>query len=426
MNVSEARLDEIFIPTAEVKIGAPLTAIMVDGNSFVAASGRHDGENLHVENLMHMELDRLVEVTRRLRHPIFMDVGFSHYPGRDLITERLRDTLARPEFDHPVVIVVSPDKLRVEEITGPNDEKSKKNRAKALLLGSLPFNPYEFPSVIQLQQTNMGDHGVTRVIAARLADTLPLVNAVREVDGRFAGLISGLSASAEIVNRLIGVDENQYVILSDVGKLRTLYTVKHPDGRIHYSPIPVGLARDDVHYFKAIAPSATQLIELGHSLGNLLFPPESTPSPLFSGYISSPQIDCTRFAIQISRYAARCLDGQNCNSEHPEKVVHYLAGRASRLPGLRPYMEARLNHNVRRIDRRPLSGIRVANKLHWGDLADSLSPVGALIEAVKPGLNSHGLLRGKLHAPPIRREVCTIGKIEENQLYVFERKIEMR
>lgn len=428
MKENPTSLKRVLFPDAPIRPDSRLTAIMIDGNSIgaMAASRQPDGR-MRVEAVRHVELDRLVELTRRLRHPIFMDVSYSFFPERELIADRLRDIFALPEFQNPTITLLAPEKVRHAESPGRPTQAGRRERLEKLLSDHLPFNPYDYPALLTCQDVQMDSHhDLTRITVARLADLLPLPQVVRSAGGLYAGIVPATTAASHVVRWLAPKEQTEPLLLCDVGKLRTLYTTLLPDGTVHHYPIPVGLARDDMHYFKSIAPSTDKLVAMQHTLGRLFFPPEVTPSPLFSGYASSPQIDCTRFAIQITRYAQRSIEATLRDVRGAWPGSHYISGRSSRLPGLRDYIEARLHGKVRRIDRRPLRGVELAEGLTWAEVADNLLLLGALREALDPDPSRGApLLSGELTMPPLQGSACTIAKLRTDMLYVFEQKIDI-
>ena len=428
MSEQSVSLKRVLFPDVPLRPDMRLTAIMIDGNSIGAMAGSVKANGtVVVEAIRHYELDRLVELTRRLRHPIFMDVSYSFFPERELIADRLRDILSTPPFNNPVIALLAPEKIRTAETVGRPTPAGCRERLEKLLTEHLPFNPYEYPALLTYQDVELDtQHDLTRLSVARLADLLPLPQVVRAAGGEYIGIVAATAAASHVIRLMAPKEQSEPVLLCDVGKLRTLYTTLMPDGTIQHYPIPVGLARDDMHYFKSIAPSTDKLVQMQHSLGKLFFPPEVTPSPLFSGYASSPQIDCTRLAVQITRYAQRSIEATLKDIHGAFLGSHYISGRASRLPGLRDYIEARLHGKVRRIDRRPLRSVDVADGVTWGEVGDNVLLLGALLEAFRPNAKlGPALMAGELVMPPLQQSSCTIAKLKADVLYVFEQKIDI-
>jgi hypothetical protein len=206
----------------------------------------------------------------------------------------------------------------------------------------------------------------------------------------FLGMVTGDRALNEVFSYMGRMDTSRPLALVDVGKLRTLYLGGFLGRPLFIHAIPVGLARDDQHYFTSITPTLAHLDAIDRQLGTLLFPPDATPSPVFDPLISTPQVDCTRFSMQVARYADRTrrdLLGMTGGSNS----VFYVTGRASRLPGFRRYLESKTSVRFRRLDRRPVDGIHLEGNVTWPDVSDHLLPIGAALayhrrEATRQGL----------------------------------------
>ncbi|MBI1292538.1 hypothetical protein GC173_15070, partial [bacterium] len=289
----------------------------------------------------------------------------------------------------------------------------------------VPVNPYEYPAVVLLHdEAAPAGQMVTELQRMRLADLVQSNSITQPFSDRLLGFCSGIDAARRVVERLPMEDEGQQVMLCDIGKLRTLYARQDQRGVMTFNPIPVGLARDDTHYFRSIAPEMDKLRSLQATIGNLLFPPEATPSPLFSLTASSPQVDCTRLALQVSRYALRAFNTEGQPGLGEPEPVRYLTGRGSRLPGMREYIEKKTNAEFRRLDRRPLDGVSLAKGLRWGDVADNVLLLGAALEAFRLDSLGRNLINAKYKAPPMKNRRCSIADLRDDVSYVFEHGVE--
>lgn len=407
-----------------------VTAIQVDGNSISFAALSSDDGTLHIESLDHVELDHLVEVTKRVRHPVFMDVVSCTFPEKELIARTVRAHMERQVYQNPVVTLIGAEKMSVFQLIGEDTAKARATRRRQLLDKNIPINPYDFPCVIALTENTLATGAsLSTMIRVRLADVFPLSQLLEANVPEFLGSVTGLTAAARALGALQSEDEDVPLTLFDVGKLRTLYTTRLPEGHVTFNAIPVGLARDDMHYFKSIPMTTEKILELKMTLGSLLFPPDATPLPSFGagsqGWISTPQFECTRFATQVAHYGRRCLDFNVVPyvKEGRGEAIHYLSGRASRLPGFRQFLETAVSTKFRRIDRRPLRGMEVASGIPWADAADNLLTIGAAAEILSPDNYSLGAIFRNFVPPPISRGRCSSAALEDRQPYVFEQRI---
>lgn len=415
-------------PAAERPITADaprVTAISIDGNSIAAVAMSFDGVSYRAEAIHHLELDRLVEVSKKLRHPVFMDVTCCVYPEKELIQARLADIFQRAVFHNPAVVLLAPDKSFAVEIAGDSAEASMLARRRACVEMQLPINPYDYPCALLFQEVPLGDgQSLTRSVRVRLADVYQISQLVAPLAPRFRGCVIGEAAASAVLSTIEPVDGDLPVTLCDVGKLRTLYAARLPNGQRFFHAIPVGLARDDMHYFRSISPSTDKLMEMNRALGTLFLPPDTTPSPLFSGWASSPQIDCTRLAVQIARYAQRAFESSlGAFRDHDRfRAINYLSGRAARIPGLKQFMEAKLDAEYRWIDGPFSSAVSLAEGYGWDEASDNLLAFGAAMQAHSPVAGSFLPLTMEFQTPPMKGAKVAVGDMREGAMYVFEQK----
>ncbi len=405
-----------------------VTIIEIDGNSIGALAMAQDGDKLVVEASHHVELDKLVEVVEKMRHPVFMDLPKSNFPDVQLLASRLKDIFSQEVYRNPVVAVLGGEKFHRAMEIGEESDLGRDKRRKKLLNSNLPINPLVYPCVIAFREENAGPgKSMTVLLKIRLMDLFPIGVLLEKYAPRYLGAVTAQTATANLLQVLSEQDDSgKPTSLCNVGKMRTLYSTWDAQGRFTHDEIPVGLARDDMHYFRSISPVTAQLNRMKIALGSLFFPPEVTPSPLFTGWASSPQIDCTRFAIQVSHYAERSfgMDPRRDIDSVEEGRNFYLTGRASRIVGLRQFLENKIGVTLRRIDRRPIKGVELANDVKWADLADNVIPFGAGLQVLKPRRQSIGLITHKFLPPPMKDGYCTVGEMADGALYVFEQRVE--
>ncbi|MCC6546282.1 hypothetical protein IT570_03850 [Candidatus Sumerlaeota bacterium] len=417
---------------------AEAVVVQIDGNSLSALSGRNENGIIYIDALEHLELDEMVEVTKRLHHPVFMDTYFRCFAEKETISRVLGHFFRDPIFKRPAVALLSPEKALVGELNGPPTERSKKGRQAKLIQQLLPINPYDYPCAIRMEEhaSQDGRHSVTRVTRVRLADLLPLNKSVASQASSYHGAVIGLHAAANVLNHLAKQGTGGAVTLCDVGKLRTLYSTVFPDGRILHNAIPVGLAGDHLNSVRSYTPTIEHLVKLDKALGTLLLSPEtSTTFPgesSKSGAPGSPQVDCTRFTSQIARYHLRSVEAHlstgpnHSTADDANQNVHFIGGRASRLPGMRAFVEAVIGASLRRLDRRPIPGIALAPGIKWSDVGDNALLLGGFLEVVKPD----GLListgESEFHTvSPNAQQACSVNALCESTLYVFEQKLDV-
>jgi hypothetical protein len=371
--------------------------------------------------LRHVELESLVEVVKRVRHPIFMDATFCLFPEKSRIHEALLSILDDSAFQTPVVGLIAPDKIQPFEAPGLASTAATQDRRRALLKQALPINPYEYPSALFLQEREVpGGGALSRVTRMRLADLLQNNQAMNPPHPRFSGFVSALAAAEAVAELLPSEEAGGAVRLCDVGKLRTLYLNAEGEKPPQLFAIPVGLARDDMHYFKNLPIEIAKLEALRSHFGPILLPSDVTPAPAFNGG-STLQLDSTRLAVQVSRYASRAFPRL---LEGPEPV-HYLTGRGSRLPGMRDFLEKRLGEPIRRLDRRPLDDVALAPGIRWADVADHILLLGGAMEVLRPTPRSVGIVPTDYRIPPVRSNRCSIADLSLDTAYIFEQPCEV-
>ncbi|MCB2154280.1 hypothetical protein KQI84_05295 [bacterium] len=409
-------------PAISVPPDHPVTGVVVDGNSLLAAvvSMTSTGEPV-VHATRTMELDSLVERIARVNHPIFMDVDFLEFPSPEILVSQLNNLLEGDIFQNPLVVVFPPEITRCWQERGPAGEEARADRIRRGLKGIRNSNPYSYPMLLAFDETKTKCGGeATRFWSTRLDDLMASADLYNSIALPFQALVQGHRAGAEILRLLSAEEPDSPMSLVDVGKLRTLY-LGGCDGELVFNhAIPVGLARDDIFYFTAIKPVMSYLHTVAEQFGTLLFPPDSTPSPIFDPVISTPQVDCTRFSMQVARYAYRVLHdiwGETCE---PREVVHYVTGRPSRLPGFRQYLDVKTGARFRRLDRRPIESMHLAEGIGWPQVADHLLPIGAAMAYHRRKEDRYGLVLRSRRPSRLTDQLAADGQLKPNDLYLIE------
>ncbi len=185
------------------------------------------------------------------------------------------------------------------------------------------------------------------------------------------------------------------------------------------------MARDDLNYFRSFSPKLEELERLRRTLGTLLLPMDATPSPLLKGKAGTPQTDCTRVALQVTRFATRAegLDSVDEESQQIERRL-VLGGFGSRIPGLRDYVMSRVPGSTERFGAIEFPQVELAGDIDSESMSDGVFNMGAIIEANQPAKRQIGLIGGALEAPPMGRRKCSVSRLKEGALYVLERKVE--
>lgn len=409
-----------------VRFPPRLTAISIDGNSIQVAAGEHHGGRLTVTAIEHIETPKLLEFSRRLRHQIFMDVDLCFFPDKPAVTALLKDVLRRPEFSNPCILVLTPDRLELFREDGRAEKRARNDRRRLLLEKHLPRNPLKYPLLFFLQELPMQNgQSRTRLGRGRLADYVQLLDIFRDVGLPLVGMVPAVSAVASMARRMFPPSATRHSTLCHVGKLRTLYSTLLPGGAMEHNMIPVGLARDDMYYFRSFEPLTGALADLRRSKGALFLPAGETPSLLASGNANDPVVDLTQFAIQVARFSARVEEFAVEHGSDPDHGgSYYLSGLASALPGLREFVHERVRSDVRPLSELPLAHVDLAGGVTTALVAENLPAVGALLDTFFPSAVSAGPLAGELSPPPIRGNQCSVTKMEERRLYILEHPLD--
>ncbi|MBI5154562.1 hypothetical protein HZA57_04935 [Candidatus Poribacteria bacterium] len=312
----------------------------------------------------------------------------------------------------------------VQNEKGEQSPRAHRARLASAVKAALSRNPFAYPRIFAFDNENAnGGSQILRFWSGRFDDVLATADRYYSMEIPFQGLVTANRALGEIFRLLAPEDQAIPVTLIDVGKLRTNY-LGGQHGEVAFShTIPVGLARDDAHYFRSISPTLSYLEAINSQQGTLLFPPDATPSPIFDPAMSTPQIDCTRFAMQVARYAYRVLHDIWPTSDALTHGAHYVSGGASRLPGFRPYMEAKTSARYRRLDRRPVPGIQILGDVTWADVADHLLMIGAAVAYHRRTERLHGLVLRDRRPVRVNRAGLRGLNLEPGQLYVLEKPV---
>lgn len=409
-----------------VRFPPRLTAIAIDGNSIHVAAGERRGGRVVITAIEHVETPKLLEFSRRLRHQIFMDVDVCFFPDKPAIGKLLKEILSRPEFNNPCIMVLTPDRLELFREDGRAEKRARNDRRRRLLEKHLPRNPLKYPLIFFLQELPLrSGESRTRLGRGRLADYVQLLDIFKEVGLPLVGMVPAVSAAASMARHMFPPSPTHHSTLCHLGKLRTLYSTLLPDGSMEHNMIPVGLARDDMYYFRSFEPLGEALAQLRRTKGSLFLPVSETPSLLTSANVSDPVVDLTQFAIQVARFAARVEDfATSHGSDHEHGGSYYLSGIAGKLPGLREFVHERVRSDVSLLEELDCSPVDLESGVDIGMVAENLIAVGALLDTFFPSPVSAGPLAGELNSPPIRGNQCSVTKMEDRKLYILEHALD--
>ncbi len=399
------------------------TVLYVDGNSFSLVAGHLKDDRVHISAVEHLEVDRLLEVSKRLRHQVFMDVDLYYYKGADQIGKFLQDNLEKKGFQNPVILAVAPDRFSIFDEKDETLGNTLGMRWRSLFKAQVPRNPYSYPLSFLFQTYQASTGSYTRFGVGPFSHLAQAAEILKKKSIPFEGFIPVARATTQVSRLLRDAQPGRDIILLDVGKLRSIYTTSLQSGDVHHYTIPVGLARDDNHYFESFTPTFAQLEQLVSTQGQLLLPPEVTPSPLFNARASTPIVDCTRFANQLALSALRVTKVQQNLGKSSSPCSIFLTGVASRLPGLIEYLRKRTKAEIAHFDEVVLDKIVPGEGISPEDLSNNLAGVGALCEVFRPTNRSLGILGYNVNQPEMNLESDTLGleNLKERLLYVMER-----
>jgi len=402
-----------------------ITACMIDGATIAATAVERTDDGFRVLATEVVELPRLVETIERDHHPIHMDLSKIEYREPDTIQAIFDVIFAEEVFRNLVVGVFPPDGVTELTMTGAATPDDSSARRRTLLKRIQWSNPYRYPSLFSIQESAATEGiSTTRVVEVRLDDFIHCASQFERLGTQFLGLVTGQRASSAFIQRLPEWTHNQPVTIIDVGKNRTLYSTRVPSGRTLYNSIPVGLARDDVHRFTAIPPSIELIAEMQDRIGGMiLLPPEATPTPLFAARKSTPQIDATRFAIQIARFANRTLESAPAQLGYEEtdpSGILYLIGRGARLPGLPSYLYSWTELDIYSFETAPLRDISLADGVVWPRISDSPTTLGAAIAWFERREDWFGQFLRERRIRRLQGNTLNAAELENDTLYVSE------
>lgn len=406
-----------------------ICAVYVDGNSISGVSARKLADKVEVIAATHRDSTEFHEITRRKHHPIFMDVDSSMFRRRESLVEAISSIIDEIGDDLPVVGVLAPEKLYHHERTGEKSEKSRHHRLLSLLREHRPVNPFDYPSTVYIEETDVPEssHSRTSINRIRLTDLLPLDQVLSQCCGNYLGLIPAQTAITAAVRPVWEFRPPAPLTICDVGKLRTIYSTILPDGKPVHHTIPVGLARDDKYYFESLTPTREAVQELAREQGRLFLPAEATPLPLTTNFMRAPQFDLTRMALQVSRYAVRSLEFslEAWREGGSFAGAHFLSGPGSRIPGLRQYIEEKTRTPLRRFDRRPIPGVTLAPQLKWADIGDAMFTLGACMSFLRDA-PSPQLIRVNQSGGRSPARLGAVASLEQGKLYVLEQAMTLK
>lgn len=405
--------------------GERVTAVSIDGNTLQAAAVSLDaGATVNVHKLATMELDELVERVSRASHPIFMDVDFIEYPDQEYLHRALRALVEEPEFDNPFVGVMPAESVQEWRREGLDEPGRRERRLLRGLQSFQSANPYAYPKMFGYSVLKTAPGVIDVEIWSSRFDDVTVVaeqyTALINPRRPFRGLVTGRRAIREMLFQMSEATGEDPVTMIDLGKLRTVYSGQQRGRPVFTQAIPVGLARDDVHYFRAVPIRTDEVIQLADEVGSLLYPPDVTPSPLFDPQVSSPQVDCTRFSVQVARYAYRVLHDLWSERAEAHEVRCVLTGLPTRLTSLRDFIEAKTGAPMFKLERSLLPRFQLGPGLNWNHVGYHCVPIGAAVAYLRRNEWRQGLILRDRR--PVRLEPEQLGQtsFSEEDIYVIE------
>jgi hypothetical protein len=402
----------------------------VDGNVVQMAEVAHaPGESAYnIRKLRCHEEDDLLEMVERVRHPIFMDVTCSHFPNpRRLkeITHRLLDAMQPSTLK--TIGCLAGETVRLYQGQCKGDWASFRALLGSLLRHLHTGNPLHYPAQFCYRRyVGTGDNDGDAVLLS--VSHASEMRAFREMLNQLPLEVIAYSNSRQAMaamNALLGDPAAQEAyVLTDVGRLRTHYTGLGRSRLLFSHAIPVGLARDDIHFFRSIPRRMDLLFQLNANRGPLLLAPDVTPPLLFDPAFSSPQLDCTRSALQVARYLSRAVQAFT-QTDTPIKIRRYvLTGLASRLPGYRQFLREKTGFRLVRPERLKMPGVKLGDGIDPKQVGDYIIPIGATLRAL--GSSPTGLTATPFGRLPIELEKrIALDDLEEGQLYQINAPFEI-
>ncbi len=414
--------DANMTPITEVPSSSPISSIYFDGNSIMlAVVSMTESGDTKIHYLKTIEMDDLVQRVERVMHPIFMDTDYLDYTDPSALQGAMAILLENEVARYPVLGVFAPECVQQWQEQGPASREGRQGRYERGIHSCKSANPYAYPRIFGFEESPLWrDREETSFWSARFDDVLATAEQYYGLELPFLGLVTGKRAFGEILRTLNIGHEGRPVTVIDVGKLRTLYTGSRKGEILFNHAIPVGLARDDMHYFKSIRPSLNKLDQLNDQLGSLMFSPDCTPSPIFDPMVSTPQVDCTRFGMQIARYAYRVLHDIWADIAPQNELTFYLTGSPSRLPQLQSYVQIKSGVRLHKLEDSSLPGFELGDGITWQNVTDHLIPIGAAMAYHRRNESRFGMvLRDRR---PVR--IKTIEEIDDiaepDTLYVVQ------
>jgi len=402
----------------------------VDGNVVqIAEVARIPGESTYTIHKVHShEEDAPLEMVERVRHPIFMDVTCSHFPNTRRMTEivhRLLDTMQPSTLK--TIGCLAGETVRFYQGQCKGDWVSLRATLGALLRQIHTGNPLHYPAQFCYRRSvGVGENGQDVVLLS--VSHASEIRAFREMLNQLPLQVIAYSNSRQALagmNALLGDPSPQEAyVLTDVGRLRTHYTGLARSRLLFCHTIPVGIARDDIHFFRSIPRRMDLLFQLNANRGPLLLSSDVTPPLLFDPAFSTPQLDCTRSALQVARYLSRAVEAF-LRAGSPIKIRrHLLTGLASRLPGYRQFLREKTGFRLIRPERLKLPGVHLGNGVDPRQFSDYIIPIGATLRAL--GSSPTGVTATPLGRLPVELENrIALDDLEEGQLYQINAPFEV-
>lgn len=404
--------------------------LWVDGNVVQIAEVAHaPGEGAYcIRKLRGHEEDDLLEVVERVRHPIFMDVTCSHFPNMRRMTEivhRLLDAMQPSTLN--TIGCLAGETVRFFQGQCKGDWASIRDTLGALLRQIHTGNPLHYPAQFCYRRSaGVGEDGKDVLIlsVSHASEMRAFCEMLNQLPLQVIAYANSRQALAGM-NALLGEPAAQEAyVLTDVGRLRTHYTGLGRSRPLFCHAIPVGLARDDMHFFRSIPRRMDLVFQLNANRGPLLLAPDVTPPLLFDPASNTPQLDFTRSALQVARYLARAVDAFS-RTDSPIKIRRcVLTGLTTRLPGYRQFLAHKTGLRLIRPERLKMPGVKLGDGIDLKQIGDYIIAIGATLRAL--GSSPTGLTATPFGRLPIEFDNrVTLDDLEEGQLYQINAPFEV-
>lgn len=420
--------------TGESWDGHPLErclGLYLDGNVVLLAEVRHipERDGYEIAGLAGHEGEDLLEVVERIHHPIYMDMFCATYPqpGKVLdIVNRLLDQMGPGA--RQTVGCMAGETMRFYHVLCAPEPKAYRAALRDLVGKVRGDNPLHYPAIFifrHYENVTQDGRDQLSLSVGHVTEIRRYSELIGKLDLELIAISNSRQALASAGALLATEDPGEATLICDVGRLRTHYTALAASRLIFCHSIPVGIARDDIHFFHSLPLRMKELTALLDRAGPLLMPADITPPPLFDPNLSTPQLDCTRFASLVARYEIRAEERVAREAPDVRIARRVLSGIPSRLRGFRAFLENRCAQRFLRPERLSLPKLAFREEKFRDRLADFLIPTGATLRAM--GARATGVTATPFGgaAPRVLGEKIDLDSLEPGVAYQVERPFQI-